>query len=373
MKIVHLSDTHLGFRQLHYTDDGGRNVREQDFYGVFIAAVDKILELRPAAVVHSGDLFHGYHPSAAAVGVALDQVARLRDADIPVVIISGNHSMPRVAATDHSFELLERFGGVHAVHAEPRVIPIGELSITAIPHCNDRDRLRDWITTAKPVADARFNVLVAHVGLDGLGHVGSSEAGSVELSGETLEAVASFDYIALGHLHEFDRPRMNAVYAGSLEPVTWADKSLHKGIAEVDLTVDPLDDGYITRHELKGRKHLRLLEVDASQAANLTEAIVAAAQRDDLDGSIVKLPIVNVTVEVFGAIDRHQVNAAFSSCLHFEIDPRFVNASSAGANPAAPQDLKDFVASYVPRGADPADFIRRAENFITRASEEIGA
>src|SRR4051794_1353875 len=183
MKVVHLSDTHLGFRQLHYADERGRNVREQDFYAAFTKAIDKILELKPAAVAHSGDLFHGYHPSAAAVGVALDQVARLRDAGIPIVIISGNHSMPRVATTDHIFEVLQRFGGVHAVHAEPRVVRVGELAITAVPHCNDRDRLREWITHAEPDGDAQFNVLVVHVGLDGLGHVGSGEAGSIDLSG----------------------------------------------------------------------------------------------------------------------------------------------------------------------------------------------
>ena len=47
MKIVHLSDTHLGARQMHYTDARGRNTREQDIYNVFTAAIDKILELQP--------------------------------------------------------------------------------------------------------------------------------------------------------------------------------------------------------------------------------------------------------------------------------------------------------------------------------------
>jgi DNA repair exonuclease SbcCD nuclease subunit len=374
MKLAHFSDTHLGYRHLHRTDGRGRNAREQDFYAVFIAAIDKILELRPDAVVHSGDLFHGYHPPAAALGVALDQIARLRDADIPFVAISGNHSTPRVAATDHVFELLNRFGGVHAVHAEPRAIKVGDLSITAVPHCNDRAQLRDWIVSSKPDSGARFNVLVAHIGLDGLGHVGSSEAGSVELDGETLEAVASYNYIALGHLHEFDRPRMNAVYAGSLERLTWADKARRKGIAIVDLAADPLDDGYLTLERVEGRLHLTLPAVDGSEVANLTEAIVDAGQRDDLDGSVVRLPITEVTVEALGAIDRHKVIAAFDRCLHFELDPQFVNASAAGhPSPGVPRELKEFVTSYVPRGMDVDEFVRRAEAFVARASEEIGA
>jgi DNA repair exonuclease SbcCD nuclease subunit len=373
MKIAHLSDTHLGARQMHYTYDGGRNIREQDIYDAFVKAVDKILELRPAAVVHAGDLFDGYHPSAAALGVALDQVARLRDADIPIVIISGNHSTPRVAAVDHVFALLERFGGVHAVHTEPRVVAIGEVAVTAIPHCNDRDQLSAWITNAEPSPQHRFNVLVAHVGLDGLGHVGASEAGSVAVSGETLEAVASFGYIALGHLHKFDRPRINAVYAGSLERITWADDARHKGIVEVDLAADPLDGAYVTLHAMDGRKHLRLPEIEALQADNLTDAILCAAQRDDLNGSIVKLPIRDVTVEAFGAIDRRKINTAFKDCLHLELDAHFLDAPSAGTNLAAPQELRDFLSQRAPRGVEPGTFIARAESYISKAAEEIGA
>jgi exonuclease SbcD len=374
MRIVHLSDTHLGVRQLHYANDRGRNVREQDVYDVFIAAVDKIIELRPDAVIHAGDLFDGYHPSAAALGVALDQFARLYEAQIPTIVIAGNHSTPRVAATDHVFALLNRFGCVHAIDKEPEVIRIGELAVTAIPHCNDAAQLRTWMTDARPQNDAGFNVLVAHLGFSGLGHVGASEAGSVEISGEALEAVGDFTYIALGHLHQFDRVRTNAVYSGSLEQITWADTS-KKLIVEVDLAADPLDDdgSYLVKHFLSCRKHLRLPEIDASQADNLTEAIVAAADRADLDRAIVKLPIRNVPVEVFSAIDRRQINAAFASCLHFELDPAFSDAPSAAANPAAPQDLRDFLSGRIPRGVEPSDFIARAEAYMTKAAEEIGA
>src|SRR3954452_14284957 len=142
MRLAHLSDTHLGLRQLHYTLDGGRNAREQDIYDAFERAVDKIIALRPDAVVHSGDLFDGFHPSNAAVLVALDQFKRLHDERIPTVVIAGNHSTPRVAATDHVFGLLDRLGCVPAVHEQPEVVAIGELAVTAIPHSNDPDQLR---------------------------------------------------------------------------------------------------------------------------------------------------------------------------------------------------------------------------------------
>ena len=140
MRIAHLSDTHLGLRELHHTDAEGRNVREQDVYRVFARAIDKILELEPTAVVHSGDLFHGHHPTAAALGVALDQIERLRAAGIGFVVIAGNHETPRVRAITHPFALLERFGA-DAVHGQPRRLRFGELGVTAIPHSLDREEM----------------------------------------------------------------------------------------------------------------------------------------------------------------------------------------------------------------------------------------
>ena len=62
MRIVHMSDTHLGWRSLHRVDDRGRNQRECDLYNAFGRAIGTAIELAPDVVIHSGDLFDGYHP-----------------------------------------------------------------------------------------------------------------------------------------------------------------------------------------------------------------------------------------------------------------------------------------------------------------------
>ena len=89
-----MADTHLGFRQLHRVNDAGRNEREQDVYDAFEQAISKVIEIAPDAVVHSGDLFDSYHPSSAALRIALDGFRRVREAGIPIVVIAGNHSTP---------------------------------------------------------------------------------------------------------------------------------------------------------------------------------------------------------------------------------------------------------------------------------------
>ncbi len=372
MKIVHLSDTHLGRRELHRTNADGRNVREQDGYEAFARAVDRTLELEPAVLVHSGDLFHGYHPAAAALAAALDQIERLRAAGIELVVIAGNHSTPRGRATTHPFSLLERFGA-NAVHAEPRRLRLGDLAVTAIPHNHDHEKMAGWITAADPDPEARHNVLVAHAGLEGLTRVGAGEPGAAELPGEILEAVAGFDYIALGHLHQFDRPRVNAVYAGSLERLSWADRSKRKGIVEVDLAAEPMDKAFLRVHEIEGRARRRLTAVDAGEADNLTERICRLAKGRGLKGAIVKVPIVNVTFERFGAVDRRKVGEAFAKCLHFELEPEFVESGSGAPQPAAPAELRDFLARRVPAGVEAEVFVTRGESYMIRAAEDIGA
>lgn len=372
MRIAHLADTHLGARRLHYTDERGRNLREQDIFKSFAAAVDRILELEPALVVHAGDLFDGYHPSAAAMGVALDQFDRLRKAEIEVVVIAGNHSTPRSAALEHPFAILERFG-IHAVYGEPRQLRFGGLSIAAIPHCGEEELLHSWLAAAEPDASADFNVLAAHLGLSGLSRVGAGEPGSLEFSGEVLEAGKDFDYIALGHLHEFDRIRLNAAYAGSLERLSWADRSKEKVFVEVDLSLEPTAEGFMQAYAVQTRPQVALASIDASGAENLTALICAAAESVGLEDAIVRLPIRAVSLEAFGAVNRREVNDAFRDCLHLELDPEFVDRSAGELATPRPQDLRDFLSQRKPEGVELDVFLERAEAYMTRAAEELGA
>ena len=53
MKIIHFSDTHLGFSDLNKADSSGVNQREADFYQAF---ADAILSTKSEHVIHTGDL-----------------------------------------------------------------------------------------------------------------------------------------------------------------------------------------------------------------------------------------------------------------------------------------------------------------------------
>ena len=378
MKIVHLADTHLGFRQLHRVNNAGRNEREQDVYDAFERAIDKIVELRPAAVVHAGDLFDSYHPSSAALGVALDGLGRLRDEQIPVVVIAGNHSSPRVAVAEHIFGVLERFGGAHMIYSGTDVVRLGEskqLAVHAIAHDNEPERLAASLRAARPDPGARFNVLVAHIGLDGLGQVVGSEAGAVTLSGEALADAGEFDYIALGHLHKLAGVRDNAAYAGSLERLSWADDAALKGMLEIDLVADRFSADYLRVHAIEGRRFITLDPIDAATITHsLSDAIITSAHGVELNGAMVRLAVRNVSVADWNAVDHKAIAEAYSACLHFEREPQYVGAtiSSAEATPQLRDFLHDWLAEHAPR-TDAENFIARAEGFLALADQELTA
>lgn len=378
MKIVHLSDTHLGFRQLHHVDEAGRNVREQDVAAAFAQAIDRAIALAPDAVIHAGDLFDSHHPSAAALSAALDGLARLRAAGIPIILIAGNHETPRAASAEHIFSVLERFGdGVHALHGAPRTVRVGDLAVHGIPYDNDLARMAEAVRAARPDPDARENVLVAHLGLTGLGGVVGPEA-SLAVAGDTLAGAQGFSYVALGHLHKFAPVADNVAYSGSTERMSWADDAPVKGIVEVDLAREPSDPEYLRRHGVDVRPQLELEPIDATGVEDLTAAIVARAEEvgaDVLRGAVARLWVRNVSAAEWNAVDHQAIAAAYAMCLHFErrAEPRGAGVSGPADAIAVPA-LREFLLRWpgaTARGVDPEDFVARAEGFVARADEEL--
>jgi exonuclease SbcD len=361
MRIAHLADTHLGYRQLTRTDDAGRNVREHDVYRVFEEAIERIIELNPDAVIHAGDLFDGYHPSSRALGVALDALRRLKRARIPLVVIAGNHSTPRYASVGHVFEVLERFGGVHAVWREPDTIDVGDLAVHAIPHHADPKLLEQSIQAATP-AEGRVNVLVLHAGLDGLARIGTGEAGSVSISGGTLEAAAGFDYVALGHLHAREGVRVNACYAGSLERLSFADQETRKGFIEIDLSLPVSAPERVRFHDTAPRPMATIGPIDGSLDADLTERIIDATAGMEIEGAILRCVLVGVDQDGYRTLDLPRLRRHFAPCLHFELRPEFARTTS---EIGAPQELRAFLAARGKRqGLQLEELIERTERLL---------
>src|SRR3954451_8561616 len=258
MRIVHLADTHLGYRQFSGKLDPERklNQRECDVYAVWHRAIAVAIERDVDAVIHAGDLFDSPRPTARALTEALDGLGRLRDAGIPVVAIAGNHSTPRFRSGGSVFEVLQRFG-VHAAWEQPESFDIGGVTFHAVPHEPDADQLRADIESLQPNAASDANVVILHADLNAVPSPTYGEVNATELDQEVL-ARAPFDYIAMGHLHRYQAPQVNAIYPGSLERLDFADLEGEKAVLEIDLAAGAGAPGFVTRHPLTTR---RLLDI----------------------------------------------------------------------------------------------------------------
>jgi len=84
-KFAWMSDTHVGYRQY------GLERRECDFRLSFIAAVQTAINVGCKFVIHSGDIIHNNRPTAQTILCLKEAHDRLRQAKIPLWVVSGNH------------------------------------------------------------------------------------------------------------------------------------------------------------------------------------------------------------------------------------------------------------------------------------------
>src|SRR5690348_14330103 len=215
MRLVHLSDLHLGFRQYQRLTPGGINQREADVARSFQTAIDRTIALRPDLVVFGGDIFHNVRPTNPAIVHAFLQFSRLRAAlgEVPVVMVAGNHDTPRAAETGSILRLFRELG-IHVAFSEPERFYIADrdLAVLAVPDIVGK---RPAYT---PDGSARYNVLLLHGEVQGMlpAHFASADRAALEIPLSDL-GLPAWDYVALGHYHVYREIAPNAYYSGSID------------------------------------------------------------------------------------------------------------------------------------------------------------
>ena len=219
MRIAHLADLHLGFRQFQRLSAAGNNQREADVARSVRLALDAVIDAAPDLVLFAGDVFHQVRPSNPMILLALQEFTRLRAAlpTTPIVMIAGNHDLPRAAETGCILRLFRSIG-FQVVEHEPQRLHFPELglSLLAVP-----DRLGQPLPALTTDADAQWNVLLLHGEVQG---ILPDRAAMVDRSPSevTIEALEEdpWDYVALGHYHVHRQVSDRAWYAGSLDYVS---------------------------------------------------------------------------------------------------------------------------------------------------------
>jgi len=235
MKIIHIADTHLGLAAFNRLDpESGMNLREKQIYDNFLRGINDIINLRPDALVHAGDLFDVVKPKTKAYTTVLEALDRLDAAGIPLVIIAGNHSMIKTRYTTSPYEVLtyhkSQIRAAYKFRYEK--VEIGDTMFHLIPNML---RPEDYRVAYDEIclSGSHCNVLVTHGLATQIKDKRLATVAEHELDATILSD--TFDYIALGHYHRQAQITDNAWYSGSTEFLAYGEIKDEKGGLVVDI------------------------------------------------------------------------------------------------------------------------------------------
>ena len=357
MRLVHLSDLHLGYRQFQRQTAAGINQREADVASVFRSAIDTVIELKPDLVVMAGDVFHNVRPPNPAILLAFTQFSRLVRAlpDTIVVIVAGNHDAPRSSETVCILRLFLPLG-IHVVDAEAKRLsfPERDLSVLAVPYTMGAR------PSLNPDTAFGHNVLVMHSELRGIIPLASADTERAALQVDPDEiGYARWSYVAMGEYHVYRSLGPNASFSGAIEYTSfniWGElleepesRVRGKGIVEYDLAAKrrKFHDLPPARRLVNLRpfsaQGMSALEVDATIRDNV------AAQRDGIADLIVRQTITDIPRHVSRELDPRLQRELKRAALSFQFDlrppvfQRQTGSDAAGRRASLQDTVRDWL------------------------------
>lgn len=247
MKLIHLSDLHLG------KNVNGYSMIEDQKY--ILTEILRILEEeQPDGVLIAGDVYDKSIPSAEAVELFDDFLVKLSKRHLETFIISGNHdSAERLAFGNRLMDA----SGIHLSPAyDGTVTPFirndefGETAVYCLPFIKPAhvrrfypdaeiasytDAVREAIAHMD-IDPNRRNVLITHQFVTGAVRSDSEEisvGGSDNVDASVFEA---FDYVALGHIHGPQNIAENRIrYCGTPLKYSFSEANHQKSVSVVEL------------------------------------------------------------------------------------------------------------------------------------------
>ena len=354
MKILHLSDIHLGsgFSHGRINPHTGLNTRLEDFVKTLSHCIDRAIAEPVDVVLFSGDAFPDATPPPYVHEAFAGQFRRLADADIPTVLLVGNHdqhsqgnggaslciyrtlAVPGFVVGDSicTHRLTTRRGDIQVItlpwltHSTLLTRPETEgLSLAEVNYL--------LIKRLEPVLEAEIRRLDPGIPTILLGHLMADRA---NLGAERFLAVGKgftiplsmlirpeFDYVALGHVHKHQNLNKTndppIVYPGSIERVDFSEEKEDKGYVLVELEKGQVEWQFCP---LPARPFCTI-EVDVSKEDSQA-AIEAAIAKKEIKDAVVRL-IYKVSSEQLDSIDTAALHQALQSAHSYTIRPELIS------------------------------------------------
>ena len=311
MKLIHLSDLHLGKRVNGFSMlDDQATILEQ-----ILAVID---DEAPDAVLIAGDVYDRTTPPAEAVRLFDDFLVKLSARAVRVIVISGNHdSAERLSfgarlMAGSGVTLAPVYDGtlqpvtLTDAHGEVRIWPLPFLRRAQVQRYFPETELKNEtdaiaaVIGSMDIDSTQRNVLVAHQFVTGAATCDSEELQVGTADGVDVNVFAPFDYVALGHLHGAQRVGRETVrYCGTPLKYSFSEKDHIKSVTVAELGAKgdvlvravPLTPRHDLR-ELRGTYDALTLRANYEHTATDDYLSIVLTDEQDVPDALMKLRVI---------------------------------------------------------------------------------
>lgn len=245
MKVMHLSDLHLGKRVNEFSMiDDQRYILKQ--------VMDIVINDKADAVIIAGDIYDRQVPPVQAVELFDAFLTGLMNMNIPVLVISGNHdSAERIAfgsdimSVGHIYMSRAYDGKLQCVTLKDEYGPVNFYMLPFIKPSYVRpyfdEDIKDYNDAVRLVIQnteydpGERNVIISHQFVTGAQTCQSEEITVGGLDNVDASAYAFFDYAALGHIHGPQNMGDRIRYCGTLLKYSFSEINHKKSVTLVEL------------------------------------------------------------------------------------------------------------------------------------------
>ncbi|HSW74004.1 MAG TPA: exonuclease subunit SbcD, partial [Candidatus Limnocylindria bacterium] len=323
----------------------GIHSRLLDFQKALNICIDHAIDTHVDFFLFSGDAYKTANPSPTQQKLLLHCFLRLYKANIPVIIVVGNHDHPLSFGKATSLDVFGQlpFDGFH-VMAKPTTLVLptknGPVQIVGIPwptrntiSINQKFihqsafEITDYISkavgtiiknAAQKLDPTLPAVLAGHLTVSN-GIFSGSEKRAIYGTDPVLMpsqlAIEPFDYVGLGHLHRYQNVNPGGypavVYSGSIERIDFGERKEEKGFCVVTI-----QGKGATQHEfiqVPTRPFIQI-ELQIDPALDHTQQVLDELAKHTLDEAVVKI-MYHVPP---GKKDLVNVQAIQKTCAHVQ-------------------------------------------------------
>ncbi|HEY9782685.1 MAG TPA: exonuclease SbcCD subunit D [Leptolyngbyaceae cyanobacterium] len=364
IKILHLSDIHMGsgFSHGRLNPDTGLNTRLEDFVNTLSRCIDRALAEPVDLVLFGGDAFPDATPPPFVQEKFASQFRRLVDAQIPTVLLVGNHDQHSQGQGGASLCIYRTLGvpgfmvgdRLTTHHIQTRN---GAVQVITLPWLTRSTLLARPETEGLSLAEVNQllierlrvvmegeirrldpnvpTVLLGHLMIDNACYgaerfLAVGKGFTIPLS---LLIRPCFDYVALGHVHRHQN--LNAsndppvIYPGSIERVDFSEEKEDKGYVMIELERGKVQWEFCP---LPVRSFCTI-NVDLANAADPQSALLKAIEKKNIQDAVVRL-IYKLRSDQIDLIDIATIHQALSPAHNYTIQPELV---SQLARPRVPE------------------------------------